>query len=123
MTARSSSAYFVSALLHGAVVALILFIAYMANQTLPDGPKVFELVAGAGDNYGATEAPALGTPGGIKIDVPEAPAPETPAPAALTPAPVEPVAAPPVEPAPVAPAPVAQDEAPPIAPAPAPNTR
>ena len=121
MTARSSSAYFVSALLHGAVVALILFIGYLANQSLPDGPKVFELVAGAGENFGATEAPALGTPGGIKIDVPEAPAPEVPAPAALTPAPVEPVAPEPVEPTPVAPAPVAQDEAPPVAPAPAPK--
>jgi colicin import membrane protein len=107
MTARSSSAYFISALLHGSVVALILFFAYLANETSNEGPKVFELVAGAGDNYGATEAPALGSPGGIKIDVPSEPTP-----AALAPA--EPATPEPVVPASVAPEPVAREEAPPV---------
>jgi colicin import membrane protein len=32
-----------------------------------DEPKVFELVAGAGDNYAATAAPALGSAGGVKL--------------------------------------------------------
>lgn len=36
---------------------------------------MLELVAGEGDNYAATEAPKLGTPGGIKIAIPEPPAP------------------------------------------------
>ena len=71
-----------------------------------DKPKIFELVAGEGDNFAATEAPALGTPGGgIKIEIPGPPAP-TPSPVEAAPpepdpSPVEP--APPVKPAPMPP--------------------
>jgi colicin import membrane protein len=68
MSTRSFGAYFVSALLHSLVVALILFLAFLAHETSNDAPKVFELVAGAGDNYAATEAPALGVPGGKQAD-------------------------------------------------------
>ena len=98
MTARSPSALFLSASLHGLVIAVILLLSYAMQASVKEVPKVFELVAGEGDNYGATAAPKLGTPGGIKIDIPEPPAPK---PAAPTPP--APVAA--VEPDPV-PAPV-----------------
>lgn len=90
MTARSPSAFFLSASLHGLVVALIFLFTYLMQTQVKEVPKVFELVAGEGDNYGATEAPALGTPGGIKIAIPAPPAPQ---PAKL--------AAPAPEPAPV----------------------
>jgi len=88
MTARSPSAFFLSVSLHGLIVALILFFTYLVQTQVKDVPKVMELVAGAGDNYGATEAPALGTPGGVKVTMPEPPAPQ---PAKLAaPAPVAP---------------------------------
>ena len=93
MTARSPSAILLSAALHGALVAIALLFAYAVQDQVKDQPKVFELVAGEGDNYAALEAPALGTPGGIKIAIPEPPAPVPTPPA---PAPV----APPVEAAP-----------------------
>jgi colicin import membrane protein len=95
MTADSSKGFVFSALLHGAVVVAMFLVAYIAKQQEPDMVKVFELVAGEGDNYSATEAPALGTPGGLKMTVPAPPVPE----------PVRPEPAKP-EPAPIAPAPV-----------------
>jgi colicin import membrane protein len=100
MTDRSSSAYFTSVFLHAGFVAAILIFAYTFNSMRPETPKTFELVAGAGDNYGATVAPALGSADGIKLALPAvtaAPAaepepapPEPPAPpvAAAVPAPV-----------------------------------
>jgi colicin import membrane protein len=89
MTVRSPSAYLVSALVHGAVVALALLLAYFSEESRQEAPKILELVAGAGDNYGATVAPALGSPGGIKLSLPaesarEAPSPIQPAPMAET---------------------------------------
>ena len=88
---RSANAYFFSVLLHGLAVALIFFLGYVVSETAPSAPKVFELVAGAGDNYAATEAPALGSPTGLKLALP-APTPpaEAAPPAAMTPAPAEP---------------------------------
>ena len=70
MNSRYSNAYFYSCLLHGSVVAAILLLAFLANQAVVNKPKIFELVAGAGDNYAATEAPAIGIPGGIKVNLP-----------------------------------------------------
>ena len=67
MNAQSPTAYGLSALVHGAVVLLILFFSYAANSVVRDSPKVFELVAGEGNNYAATAAPALGSVGGIKV--------------------------------------------------------
>jgi colicin import membrane protein len=72
-------------------------------------PKVFELVAGEGDNYMAREAPALGTPGGVKIEIPKAPEPTRTAP---EPAPREVVEAP-TPPAPTPPKPEVVKPAPP----------
>jgi colicin import membrane protein len=79
MNPRYSHAYLVSCMLHGAVVAAILLLAYLANQAVTDKPKIFELVAGGGDNYAATEAPAIGVPGGIKAVLPAPTVAETPA--------------------------------------------
>lgn len=123
MSERSPSAFMLSITLHGGAVALMLFFTYAVSQRSKDVPKVFELVAGAGDNYMATEAPALGTPGGVKLNLPNPPvpipqiaAPEpvqetppatvTPEPSSITPAPAEKPAPPvktPVKPAEPAP--------------------
>ncbi len=104
MNNRAPSAFLLSAILHGLVVALLLFLSYAMKESEPETPKIFELVAGAGDNYGALEAPALGSPTGVKFDAPEAPvAPPSPTPepepSPITPTPPEPA------PTPVAPAP------------------
>jgi colicin import membrane protein len=94
MTATSPSAFLLSATMHGVAVALALLLAYATSQREKETPKVLELVAGEGDNFMATEAPALGTPGGVKLAIPKAPEPK--------PAPPEPVKA---EPDPLPPAP------------------
>ena len=78
MSAQSPGAYGLSALLHAAVVALVLFFSYASTALVKDTPKVFELVAGAGDNYGAREAPALGSSGGVKLQATPAPRPQAP---------------------------------------------
>jgi TonB family protein len=68
--------------LHGALVAVVLFLTYALQTQIKETPKIFELVAGEGDNYMATEAPALGVPG-VKLNVPAA----IPVPINATPAP------------------------------------
>jgi colicin import membrane protein len=108
MTARSPSAFFLSAMLHGLFAAALFYTAYALKDEVIDKGKIFELVAGEGDNYAATEAPALGTPGGVKFDLASAPAAapvftppkpvETALPEPVAPAPVEAVAPPKVEP-------------------------
>jgi colicin import membrane protein len=65
-----------SAALHGAVIALLLFFTYVVSTNVTPTPKVFELVAGEGDNFMAREAPALGTSSGVKVDIPPAPEPK-----------------------------------------------
>jgi colicin import membrane protein len=108
MTAQSPSAYFSSATLHAVVVLLLLCAAWVTEQQTREPVKIFEMVAGVGDNYNATEAPALGTPDGDKIKVAVAapePAPKVaepapkiaePAPELIAPSPVQ--AAPPTPP-------------------------
>jgi colicin import membrane protein len=76
------------------VVAVLLLLSFAAGRMSDDEPKVFELVAGEGDNYGAKVAPALGEEGGLKVPVVAAPTPEPPKPAPAK-----------VEPTPIAPAP------------------
>lgn len=118
MSATSPSSYSLSLMLHGAFVVAILFTAYaFKDETTRKSTEIFELVAGAGDNWAATEAPAEGSPSGVKFQAstkpvvqpkpqPVAPAPEPepvvpPAPveaSPVTPTPVEPVAPPRVEP-------------------------
>jgi colicin import membrane protein len=110
MTARSPSAFFLSATLHALFAAALFYTAYALKDEVIDKGKIFELVAGEGDNFAATEAPALGTPGGVKFDLASAPAAapvftppkpvETALPEPVAPAPVEAVAPPKVEPKP-----------------------
>jgi colicin import membrane protein len=102
MTDRPAIAFMLSATLHGVVIGILFLLSYAANQRLRDMPRVLELVAGEGDNYGAKVAPKLGTPDALKIDVP---APPTPKAAPIIAEPPEPPAppvakAPPPEPAP-----------------------
>ena len=66
-TSGTAPAYLASAFVHAGFLAFLLMLAYGIGSNRPEPPKVFELVAGAGDNYGATVAPALGVPGGIKL--------------------------------------------------------
>ena len=103
-------AFIASVTLHALLIGLVLWFAYSNHKkSEEEKPKIFELVMGEGDNFAATEAPALGTPGGgIKIEIPGPPTP--------TPSPVE--AAPPEpEPSPVEPAPPAKPAKPaPVAP-------
>jgi colicin import membrane protein len=82
MTARSPSAFALSALLHTSVAAVVLLGIYYSQQQAAKRPVIFELVAGEGNNYMATEAPALGSPDGPpKLAIPKTaatPAPVTP---------------------------------------------
>ena len=97
-TSARTPAFIASVTLHALLIGLVLWFAYENHKkSEQEKPKIFELVAGEGDNFAATEAPALGVPGGgIKLEIPGPPTP--------TPSPVE--AAPPEpEPSPVAPAP------------------
>ncbi len=77
MTQRLSSAILTSALFHAGAIALIVALTYLAGLRTGKPVTFFELVAGDGDNYMATEAPALGTADGNPANVaaPEAPAP------------------------------------------------
>src|SRR4051812_12485339 len=84
MSDRYPGALLVSITLHGAVVGLMFLFAYAADQARPDVTQVFELVAGDGDNFAATQAPAYGEPGAPKLDVPK-PLPETPRPKEVAP--------------------------------------
>jgi TonB family protein len=109
---QTPGAFFASATLHAALLALVLWFTWANNRTKDEPPPVFELVAGEGDNFAAIEAPALGVPGGVKLpDIPEPPAPSPspvePAPAEPDPSPVMQASTPvePVKPAPVKPAP------------------
>lgn len=105
MPENARSAFVLSFTLHGAVVALIVFFVYLLRVSAPEMPKIFELVAGEGDNFAATEAPALSAPG-ISLNIPSPPvvrpqpvpepprevvqrAPEVPAVKAPAPKPVE----------------------------------
>ncbi|OYV01699.1 MAG: cell envelope biogenesis protein TolA, partial [Verrucomicrobiales bacterium VVV1] len=112
---RSPAPFMLSLTLHGAVVALALFLSYAVSQKAKNAPKVFELVAGAGDNYMATEAPALGVPGGVKLELPTPPAPK---PEPVAPAPPAAVKETVPEPSPITPAPI--EKAPPEKAAPKP---
>jgi colicin import membrane protein len=107
MSTHSTSSYSLSLLLHGAFVAALVFTAFAFNEEAKnETTKIFELVAGAGDNWGATEAPAIGTPEGVKFQpsanpvVQPTPAPVAPQPEPVAPAPVQPspIVATPVEP-------------------------
>jgi colicin import membrane protein len=101
MSTHSTSSYSLSLLLHGAFIAALVFTAFAFKENAKnETTKIFELVAGAGDNWGATEAPAIGTPDGVKFQ-PSAKPVMQPKPEPVAPPQPEPVAASPVEPSPV----------------------
>jgi colicin import membrane protein len=104
MTDGSSKGFLFSATLHGLAAALLLLGVVLKPDDL-EIPKVFELVAGEGDNYMAREAPALGSPGGVKIDIPKAPEPKPVAPEPVQQEIVEPTPPPPSPPPKVVPPP------------------
>ncbi|HWA10837.1 MAG TPA: energy transducer TonB [Opitutaceae bacterium] len=104
MPSRYPGAVLLSAVLHGLVLAALLFAGYWVGRQVKESPRIIELVAGEGDNYGAHEAPALGTPGGVKLDPPP-PLPKS-EPAPVPPAPPAPAAAAPAEAVPPPPKPV-----------------
>jgi colicin import membrane protein len=100
MNERYTRSVIWSALIHGAVFALVFLVGLIAQRFIDPPPVPFELVAGEGDNFQATEAPAA-------------------APAVLTtpqPRPQPQVTPPPPQPAPQpAPQPVRQTTPPPKA--------
>lgn len=99
MTARSPGAFLLSAAFHALIVVLLFLLGVVAQRSAPASQRVLELVAGEGDNFMATEAPALGSPTGVKLDIPVLPVatPDpTPAPVEPPPAPAEPIAPEPI---------------------------
>lgn len=112
MPSGSPRAFVLSALLHGAVIAIALLLSYASNRTADEAVKVFELVAGEGNDFMAKEAPALGREGGaIKVAVNQVqPQPTPPQPQPTPP-----------QPSPPQPQPVVQPAPPPTQPQPAPK--
>jgi colicin import membrane protein len=118
MTAQSPSAYFASICLHALVVALAVLAFVVSARRAAEPPAIFELVAGEGDNYAATEAPALGEPdadpGETAVSLPKPVVTKRPDPtpevAPIEPLPPEPVAATPVPAVKAPPTPKAQPQ-------------
>jgi len=72
MRANSPAAFFVSLLLHGAAVGLVLLLTFYATQNENTPPVIFELVAGPPTAPDELVAPALGnTTSPVKLDVPK----------------------------------------------------
>ena len=114
---RFGGAFWVSASVHGLAFGLLILLTLAVHDRTKEQTKVFELVAGEGDDFMATEAPSgseagqaetgeiqFTSPSPVPTWEPPAPEPEPAAPAAPpepppTPVtPVEPVAAEPVKP-------------------------
>lgn len=82
------NALLLSAVMHGVALAVIVFSTIAWGPRVKESSKIIELVAGAGNNYGATVAPALGVPGGVNLPLTAPPAPKAePKPAAPAPTP------------------------------------
>ncbi|MDR0353071.1 MAG: TonB family protein [Opitutaceae bacterium] len=75
---HSASPYVASLVLHGAVVLAIALSAMVFQQAQLHAPAVFELVAGEGVNYAATEAPAPSPD--VTFERPDVPIIDTPLP-------------------------------------------
>ena len=110
MSPRSPGAFLLSATFHVLVVGVACLFALDSCESDKTPQHVLELVQGEGDNYGATVAPNLGSPTGVKLDVPSLPTPKTvvtPVPTPPTPPPPTPeIQTPPPQPTPkVTPAP------------------
>jgi len=105
---HSTTSYTLSVLVHASVAGALFCMAWVMENQTREPSKVIELVAGAGDNYAATEAPAQGTPGGSEeVKVPNIPVPmpkiEDPEPPAASP--IQPAPEPEPEPSPLKKAP------------------
>ena len=87
MEANRSGAFFLSLTLHAAVVALIFLFTYVLHQQIKETPKIFELVAGEGDNYAATEAPAAASNDPVQFNLPKVVRQPRPEPTPIQPAP------------------------------------
>jgi colicin import membrane protein len=106
---RYGGAFWVSATLHGLLLGLLIGLTISLRDEIEETPQIFELVAGEGMDYMATEAPAgseIGTAAtGELFTAPDVPvAPQPPAPEAVAEPYVPPTPVAPVPPAPVAPA-------------------
>lgn len=114
-TTRNPQAFVASASLHAVMLGLVLWFAWAKHSSDKESPPIFELVQGEGDNFAATEAPALGVAGGIKLEIPEPPAPSPASSAESSPVEASPVVVEdtPVQPAPPTPA-VATPPPPPV---------
>jgi colicin import membrane protein len=100
MTDRLPGAMTLSVTLHALVAGIALLFGYASNLMKEDTTKVFQIVQGEGDNFAEEFAPALGEPGGIKVDIPEPPAPKPEMVAVPDPTPVTPAPTPPPQKAP-----------------------
>jgi colicin import membrane protein len=110
-------AFWVSVFLHALTVALIvLFTIALRDRPKPE-PKIFELVAGAGDNFAANEAPAGSEAGQATVGEITFSAPEVPVWTPPPPVPVEALAPPTPEPTPPPPTPVSRVAPVPVEPA------
>jgi colicin import membrane protein len=78
-TPQSPRALILSTLLHALVVIGVLLFAWWSKRQVDQTPQIFELVAGPGEDYQATEAPAAVPAPAIKLDLPPPPV-VTPAP-------------------------------------------
>ncbi|MFH1499939.1 MAG: energy transducer TonB [Verrucomicrobiota bacterium] len=108
MNDRYAGSFFLSLLLHLALAVLLFALVYLLRTEEPEQTQLFEVVAGPGDDYQATEAPAAEQPEDprFEMELPE-PLPEppivipepivepVPVPPRPTPAPPKPTPAPP----------------------------
>lgn len=94
-------AFWVSVFLHGLTVGLIVLFAFFLRERPKPEPRIFELVAGEGDNFAANEAPAGSEAGQSTVAEITFQAPEVPVWVPPPPVPVEAVAPPEPPPTPV----------------------
>lgn len=118
---RLGGAFWVSTTLHGIALGVLLVFTFVVREKSTEQPKVFELVAGEGDDFMATEAPAgseagLAEVGEIQFTRPRAvPVWEPPAPEPVVPvAPAEPPPTKVTKVEPVPAEPVKQEVVPPL---------
>lgn len=75
MSAQTPSSYVQSITVHAVAVGLMLAFTLAMHENVRAPAETIQLVAGEGDNYAATEAPAIGTPDGDPgLKMPEMPA-------------------------------------------------
>ncbi len=96
-------AFWVSIFAHALTIALIVFLTLSLRDRPKPEPRVFELVAGVGDNFAANEAPAGSEAGRSAAPEIQFTAPEVPVWTPPPPVPVE--AVPPPQPTPTPPTP------------------